>query len=55
MCPSAPISVQLCIDKHWSDEEVIQLLGGRTIGDLILANLITGVDPFNIEPSNSSG
>ncbi|XP_064951740.1 NAC domain-containing protein 26-like isoform X3 [Musa acuminata AAA Group] len=54
MCPSAPISVQLCINKHWSDEEVIQLLGGRTIGDLILANLITGVDPFNIEPSNSS-
>ncbi|CAL9079407.1 unnamed protein product [Musa textilis] len=54
MCPSAPIFVQHGINKHSSDEEVIQLLGGRTIGDPILANLITGVDPFDIEPSNSS-
>ncbi|WOK92375.1 NAC domain-containing protein [Canna indica] len=53
MCPSVPESGRLGINIRSSDEELIRFLEGRRAGDPTPDNVITGVDPFSVEPWDS--
>ncbi|KAG1342121.1 NAC domain-containing protein 41 [Cocos nucifera] len=54
MCPSVLVSVPPDINILSTDEELVQFMGERKAGDPVPANVITEVNPFNIEPWNSS-
>lgn len=43
------------ITKLSTDEEIILFLGTRIIRELVMANVLYGLDPFSIEPPNSAG
>nr|XP_009411038.1 PREDICTED: NAC domain-containing protein 72-like isoform X5 [Musa acuminata subsp. malaccensis]XP_009411039.1 PREDICTED: NAC domain-containing protein 72-like isoform X5 [Musa acuminata subsp. malaccensis] len=53
MCPSAIESVPVGIDIHSPDEELVLFLDQRKPGDATPDNVVTEVNPFNVEPWNS--
>ncbi|URE27176.1 Myosin N-terminal SH3-like domain [Musa troglodytarum] len=53
MCPSAIESVPVGIDIHSPDEELVLFLDQRKPGDATPGNVVTEVNPFNVEPWNS--
>ncbi|ONK59864.1 uncharacterized protein A4U43_C08F11740 [Asparagus officinalis] len=53
MCPLPPDSSPLDIGEQSTDEEIVQFLWGRKVGDPIPSNVITGVNPFSIDPRSS--